>query len=198
MLGNHHRLRRYQVVHVNYVWYAPLLRHFGPDVLKVLDSHDVFADRAQVYRQAGLQPAWFSTSLQQEDEAFGWADAVLAIQRDEARAMAARGHGHVLFLPYLEPLTAGFTPRRQGGPLVLGYLGSGNDWNIRSLRAFLDAWQVRPDRPPVQLLVVLAPSLMPLIEPNAPAKPGAAPPVIAKAGGAAPEAAKPALQACGG
>ena len=148
-----HRLRRYQVVHVNYVWYAPLLRHFGPDVLKVLDSHDVFADRAQVYRQAGLQPAWFSTSLQQEDEAFGWADAVLAIQRDEARAMAARGHGHVLFLPYLEPLTAGFTPRRQGGPLVLGYLGSGNDWNIRSLRAFLDAWQARPDRPSVQLLV---------------------------------------------
>ena len=54
--------------------------------------------------------------------------------------MAARGHGHVLFLPYLEPLTAGFTPRRQGGPLVLGYLGSGNDWNIRSLRAFLDAF----------------------------------------------------------
>lgn len=148
-----HRLRGYQVVHVNYVWYAPLLRHFGPEVLKVLDSHDIFADRALAYQQAGLAPAWFSTSLQQEDEAFAWADAVLAIQRDEARAMAARGHRHILFLPYLEPQVAPFTPRRPGAPLVLGYLGSGNDWNIRSLRAFLEVWQARPDRPPVQLLV---------------------------------------------
>jgi membrane peptidoglycan carboxypeptidase len=54
---------------------------------------------------------------------------------------------------------------------------------------------------PVQLLVVLAPSLMPLIEPNAPPKPGATPPVIVKTGGVAPpveQPVKPALQACGG
>jgi hypothetical protein len=51
---------------------------------------------------------------------------------------------------------------------------------------------------PVQLLVVLAPSLMPLIEPHAAPKPGAAPALIVKAGGVAPETAKPALQACGG
>jgi membrane peptidoglycan carboxypeptidase len=50
---------------------------------------------------------------------------------------------------------------------------------------------------PVQLLVVLAPSLMPLIEPHPVAKPGATPPVVAQAGGAAPATAKP-LQACGG
>jgi membrane peptidoglycan carboxypeptidase len=51
---------------------------------------------------------------------------------------------------------------------------------------------------PVQLLVVLAPTLMPLIEPHAAPKAGATAPLIAKAGSAAPEAAKPALQACGG
>ena len=50
---------------------------------------------------------------------------------------------------------------------------------------------------PVQLLVVLAPSLMPLIEPHPAAKPATAP-VIAKAGGEAPAVAKPPLQACGG
>jgi membrane peptidoglycan carboxypeptidase len=50
---------------------------------------------------------------------------------------------------------------------------------------------------PVQLLVVLAPSLMPLIEPHPVAKPATAP-VIAKAGGEAPAVAKPPLQACGG
>jgi membrane peptidoglycan carboxypeptidase len=50
---------------------------------------------------------------------------------------------------------------------------------------------------PVQLLVVLAPNLMPLIEPHAAPKPGAAP-IIAQTGGVAPSAAKPPVQACGG
>ena len=35
-----HRLRGYSVVHVNYVWYSPLLEQFGSDVVKVLDTHD--------------------------------------------------------------------------------------------------------------------------------------------------------------
>jgi hypothetical protein len=50
---------------------------------------------------------------------------------------------------------------------------------------------------PVQLLVVLAPSLMPLIEPHPVAKPGVMP-VVAKVGGEAPAVVKPQLQACGG
>jgi len=51
---------------------------------------------------------------------------------------------------------------------------------------------------PVQLLVVLAPSLMPLIEPNAPAKAAPPSPVVVRTGGVTPEAVKPPLQACGG
>ncbi|SHN17197.1 Membrane carboxypeptidase (penicillin-binding protein) [Duganella sacchari] len=52
---------------------------------------------------------------------------------------------------------------------------------------------------PVQLLVVLAPHLMPLIEPHAASKPGATPPaVVMRTGGAAPVAVTPPLQACGG
>jgi len=60
---------------------------------------------------------------------------------------------------------------------------------------------------PVQLLVVLAPTLMPLIEPNAPPKPGATPPVVLRAGEQAAPAVSPQpvsaqsmppLQACGG
>lgn len=52
---------------------------------------------------------------------------------------------------------------------------------------------------PVQLLVVLAPTLMPLIEPHAAPKPGATPPaVVMRTGGAAPAAVTPPMQACGG
>jgi glycosyltransferase involved in cell wall biosynthesis len=136
-----HRLRQYAVVHVNYIWYAPLLASFGPQVLKVLDSHDIFADRTAKYRQAGMVPNWFSTTLQEEDRAFRMADAVLAIQREEAQEMTARGHPHILYLPYVEPQVSPFAPRSAAaGELpVLGYLGSGNDWNVRSIQAFLAA-----------------------------------------------------------
>jgi hypothetical protein len=136
-----HARRHYRVVHVNYIWYAPLLSHFGPEVRKVLDSHDLFADRSEKYRQAGMNPNWFSTTPAEEDRAFRMADAVLSIQREEAREMVARGHRNVLYLPYVEAQVADFLPRRRdaGTVPVLGYLGSGNDWNVRSMQAFAAA-----------------------------------------------------------
>lgn len=152
-----HAQRGYQVVHVNYIWYAPLLERFGKDVRKVLDSHDLFAGRSDKYRQAGMPPNWFSTTLQEEDRAFRMADAVLAIQREEALEMIGRGHRHVLYLPYVEQQLRGFLPRLRDADSVpvLGYLGSGNDWNVRSMQAFLLALRQRlgQGRLPFQLLV---------------------------------------------
>ncbi|HSI46726.1 MAG TPA: glycosyltransferase [Ideonella sp.] len=156
-----HRLRVYQVVHVNYVWYAPLLQCFGAGVAKVLDSHDLFADRAARHVEAGLPPAWFSTTRAEEDRAFEMADVVLAIQHEEAREMAARGHRHILYLPWVEVPVRDFVPRPDGpsngagGVLTLGYLGSGNMWNVRSLQALAEALMQRPlrGRPAFQLIV---------------------------------------------
>lgn len=133
-----HRRRGYQAVHVNYVWYAPVLDQFGPQVVKVLDTHDVFANRSEKYTRAGMQPQWFSTTFQDEDGALRLADAALAIQREEAAEMAERGHRNILYLPYVEPCVRSFTPPPAGRPLTLGYLGSGNDWNILSMARFVN------------------------------------------------------------
>lgn len=132
-----HRSRHYQVVHVNYVWYAPLLEQFGRNVVKVLDTHDVFANRSDKYLRAGMKPQWFSTTLQDEDSALRLADAALAIQKEEAAEMAQRGHRNILYLPYVEPCVRAFDPPGGERPLTFGYLGSGNDWNILSMQSFL-------------------------------------------------------------
>lgn len=138
-----HRLRGYRVVHVNYVWYAPLLDVFGPEVVKVLDTHDVFGERRAKYTAAGMKPQWFSTTLADEDAALRRADAALAIQKEEATELAARGHRNILYLPYVEPALRPFAPRGRGQPLTFGYLGSGNDWNILSVNGLLARLQAR-------------------------------------------------------
>jgi polysaccharide biosynthesis protein PslH len=138
-----HRLRGYSVVHVNYVWYSPLLDQFGSDVVKVLDTHDVFGERRAKYTAAGMKPQWFSTTLADEDAALRRADAALAIQKEEAAELAARGHRNILYLPYVEPCVRPFEVRGGDRPLIFGYLGSGNDWNILSMADFLSRLQLR-------------------------------------------------------
>jgi hypothetical protein len=138
-----HQLRGYSVVHVNYVWYAPLLDQFGSDVVKVLDTHDVFGERRAKYTAAGMKPQWFSTTYADEDSALRRADAALAIQKEEAAELAARGHRNILYLPYVEPCVRPFERRDGGRPLTFGYLGSGNDWNILSMADFLGRLQAR-------------------------------------------------------
>jgi hypothetical protein len=132
-----HRLRGYRLVHANYVWYAPLLDNFGSEVIKVLDTHDAFAERRQKYLQVGMQPQWFSCSFDDEDAALQRSDAAIAIQKEEALAFAARGHRNVVYLPYVEPQVRSFERFRGSRPLTFGYLGSGNDWNVLSFNDLL-------------------------------------------------------------
>lgn len=148
-----HRLRGYKVVHANYVWYAPLLEQFGRDVVKVLDTHDVFANRSEKYTRAGMKPQWFSTTLADEDMALKLADAALAIQKEEAAEMADRGHRNILYLPYVEPCIRPFRVPDGSRPLTFGYLGSGNDWNILSMAAFLGQFQKRTQTFPHPIVV---------------------------------------------
>lgn len=148
-----HRVRGYKVVHANYVWYAPLLEQFGRDVVKVLDTHDVFANRSDKYLKAGMKPQWFSTTFADEDMALRLADAALAIQKEEAAELVERKHRNVLYLPYVEPCVRPFLPPDGSRPLTFGYLGSGNDWNILSMADFLGHLQKRSDTFPHPIVV---------------------------------------------
>jgi polysaccharide biosynthesis protein PslH len=136
-----HCHRGYDLVHVNYVWYAPVFDEFGADVIKVLDTHDAFGERARKYLEVDMKPQWFSTPYAEEDAALQRAGAALAIQRDEAGAFALRGHRNILYLPYVLPVVKPFAPPDSERPLTLGYLASGNDWNIRSMNELLTCIQ---------------------------------------------------------
>jgi glycosyltransferase involved in cell wall biosynthesis len=74
----------FDVVCVEYVFMSKALEAFPAGVVKILDTHDRFADRHLHYLRAGKQPEWFSTTQEGERAGLMRADVVLAIQTSEA------------------------------------------------------------------------------------------------------------------
>jgi polysaccharide biosynthesis protein PslH len=73
----------YDVVLVEYVFLSKVFELFGENVLKILDTHDVFADRHLMYVNRGKIPHFFYTTREQELIGLNRADVVLAIQKNE-------------------------------------------------------------------------------------------------------------------
>ncbi len=126
----------YDVVVVNYVWCSWVLTAFdAAATLRVLDTHDAFGDRHQVTRAAGLPAHWFYTTREEEAVGLDRADVVLAIQPEEGRAFTAMTTARVEVIEYA-PTPSFLRWREMQPPLAVGYLGSGNPWNVETLRDF--------------------------------------------------------------
>jgi hypothetical protein len=151
-----HRRWRFHAVIVNYVWFSAVLDAFGDDVLKVLDTHDVFGGRDQRFRDIGLEPEWFYTTEADEARGLARADIVLAIQDEEAAQFRALGHSDVRVLGHMLGQRRRM-PRSPGdGPVSVGYLASGNPLNHDS---FVRLRRALPPKPPPGLRFVLAGAL---------------------------------------
>ena len=68
------------VVIVEYVFFSKALELFGKDVLKIIDTHDIFADRYKLYQKNKQAPRWYSTTKKEENKGLSRANIVIAIQ----------------------------------------------------------------------------------------------------------------------
>lgn len=126
--------RRYDAIVVNYSWMSRVLEFCNIPV-KIIDTHDMFADRRDKMMAAGLDPRWFFTSVAEERKAFARADIVIGIQNAESEQIAERFEGQVMTVGH--PLDLGFLLSEASAdwPLPFGYFASGNPWNKRSALA---------------------------------------------------------------
>ncbi|MBB5694015.1 glycosyltransferase [Muricoccus pecuniae] len=127
----------YDLVLVEYVFLSRALDLFPPGTLRVLDTHDVFADRHRRLQALGLPVGFFHTTPEEEARGLGRADLVLAIQDDERQLFEEVTEAPVVtlgFMPEVAPLD-----RRARDGLQIGYLGSGNPLNGHALTRFLEA-----------------------------------------------------------
>ncbi len=81
------------VVIVEYVFISRALDCFGPETLKIIDTHDIFANRHRLYLKNEKTPRWFSTTVRQENIGLRRADIVLTIQDREADLLKQRLSG---------------------------------------------------------------------------------------------------------
>ena len=135
--------QRYDAVIVNYVWMSKVLERIrGP--LKIIDTHDLFGDRHRVAETAGLEPRWFFTTLAEEKRGFARADVVIGIQNTESNAIRQRYDGLTLTVGHpAEPRFLLDAPKADPF-FTFGYLGSGNPFNVASIKALDDALSRQP------------------------------------------------------
>jgi len=134
-------VRTYSHFIVNYTWLSKAFDHAPPGILKILDTHDRFANRRHLLASLGVAPEFFHTTEDQEKIALDRADIVLAIKEQERQEFSRHTSRRVLTLIHAEkpkyipvPHAAAPAPQR----LRVGFLGARNSVNKENFRAFLD------------------------------------------------------------
>ncbi|MBN9062955.1 MAG: hypothetical protein BGP06_03805 [Rhizobiales bacterium 65-9] len=125
----------YDAVIVNYVWMSKTFERLdGP--LKILDTHDLFGGRNTIAERARLEPRWYFTTIEEENRGFARADVVIGIQERESTVIENRHKGRTITVGH--PMDPQFLLRTRPKPppsFTFGYIGSGNPFNVASLKA---------------------------------------------------------------
>jgi polysaccharide biosynthesis protein PslH len=127
----------FDTVLIEYVFLSKLATAFPKSVRTIIDTHDLMGDRHKTYQNSGMQPIWFATKPEDEIRALNRADAVIAIQEEEAAYLRQRVSGEVFCVGYIGSLDSAPLPD-PGGNRIL-FVGSANPINIRGLEWFLQS-----------------------------------------------------------
>jgi glycosyltransferase involved in cell wall biosynthesis len=146
----------FDAVMVEYVFLSRALELFDSSTIKILDTHDIFANRHRMFLARGLAPEWFSTTEAEEARGLARADFVFAIQAGEIAHFERLGArrvvevGHILAVQRCYP-----NPNRAHGADML-FVGGASPINTDAVSHF--ALQVLPmirtEIPSARLLIV--------------------------------------------
>lgn len=120
---------------VEYVFMSRALLGF-PGSNGIIDTHDVFSGRTEKLRKRKVKNTFFDTSPEQEGKGLDRAQAVIAIQEEEAEFFRKITSARVVTVGHLTPyLGNGDYP---GNRKSLLFVGAANAENIEGLNSFVE------------------------------------------------------------
>jgi glycosyltransferase involved in cell wall biosynthesis len=144
----------FDAVLIHYVFLSKLVDALPTSVRTIIDTHDLMGDRHKRYLNAGMQPTWFATKPAEEISALDRADAIIAIQQEEADYLRRTVFSSEVFLVgHLFDLDVG--PLRDPGGARILFVGSSNSINVQGLEWFVDSVlpKIRKEMPNSELAI---------------------------------------------
>ena len=147
------QVESFDSVMVEYVFLSKALLHFDESVYKIIDTHDVFAERREGYQNAGIRDSFFSTSQEEEKEGLARADVIVAIQDSEAGYFESLLDRRILTIGHPVETVKTYS-KRHPHPRLL-FLGAANPANIHGIEKFCETVlpHLRDTFPELQLIV---------------------------------------------
>ena len=126
------------VVLCSYVFQSKLLKFVPSHILKVLDTHDVMANRSEMMRLNQLPGGRFSCSEQEESAYVRRADVVIGITEEERHYFnRISGQQNAIAISHIEP--PHFFKKHFKTLCHVGIVASRNPFNLAMVQQFLDA-----------------------------------------------------------
>ncbi|MCP6757342.1 MAG: glycosyltransferase family 4 protein [Fischerella sp. CENA71] len=130
-----HTKFKFDVVIVEYIFFSKALKYFGQDVLKIIDTHDIFSNRKKIYTINGQEYHWYSTTTKEETKGLQRADLIIAIQKEEEEYFKKLVGNKVITVGHTVSL---HKPKQVKQPRrKILYIASRNEINIHSISYFL-------------------------------------------------------------
>jgi glycosyltransferase involved in cell wall biosynthesis len=148
------RRMQFDVVIAEYVYWSRVLDCFDKSVLKVLDTHDVFAARHLMYLDENEKYYGFSTSEKEEARGLSRADVIIAIQEREKEYFSKITQKKTITVGHIGPLER--LAHKTSPEKTILFVGSRAGHNIHGIKHFINEVlpRIRSTIPDVQLILV--------------------------------------------
>jgi len=125
-----------RLVWCNYIFQSAFLEALPEDVHKVIDTHDVFTNRYELFLdQPEVTYKWYSFSKEDEAAALDRADTIVAITSKEQKYFQTLTQKPVTVVSHIE--NKQFINKEILELKTIGFIGGGNDVNIVAINHFL-------------------------------------------------------------
>ncbi len=131
----------FDVFVVNYTFFSKAFDYAPRRTIKILETHDIFSGRKELFLSHGAAPEFFYTTADQEKIALDRADIVVAIKDAEADILRRMTDREVLSIPFNvvdRPVVRRPERLERTEPLKIGFVGALNTVNVLNMARFLE------------------------------------------------------------